>query len=274
MAIVTISRQVGSLGEEIARELSAVTGYRLAGVGEFRETASRYDPEFAEKLRRFEQEEGPGFFERLFFSTPVYLSLYEAVVLELASQHRVIIMGRGAQVVLRDVRQVYRVRVVAPMHQRVLHMRQVHGMSTDEALEYIRKHDHRREGLVRQVYVQDPQDWTLYDMILNTGRLDASAGAAIVRKAMDEVIRVQPMEETVESLKAQALGKRVEARLRRQVNPTRDIEVRGEIGGVVTLTGRLPSEDDRRAAIKIAQSFDGVTKVVDDLKYSVFGYGY
>ena len=155
MAIITISRQVGSLGEEIARQLSADLGYKMITQDDFRALADHYDTEVASKLKKISKEEGPGVMERLFFSTPIYHSLFEALIFELASQRQVIIMGRGAQIVLRDVHQVYRIRVVSPTHLRVLHMRQVHGMSTDEALEFVRKHDRRRRNVVRQVFDHD-----------------------------------------------------------------------------------------------------------------------
>ncbi len=274
MAIITISRQAGSLGDEIARGLAREMDYKLIGRQDFQGLAERYDPDFAKRLKRIDEERGLGFFERLFYSTPIYLSLYEALIFELASQRRVIILGRGAQIVLRDVHQVYRIRVVAPTHLRIVHLRQVHGMSTDEAVEFIHRHDQQRRNLVRQIYDHDPRDWGLYDMILNTARLDVQAGIEIIKSALNQVMRLQPLEEATKVLQGLALGKRVEAKVRQEVLPTRDVEVLGESGGKVTLVGSLPSVEDRERAEKVARTYPGVSEVVNQIKTAVLVLGY
>lgn len=273
MAIITISRLAGSLGDEIARALAAQDGYRLLGPEDFKEAASRHDPELASRLEHFFREEGPGFFERLFFSRPAYLSLYEALVFELAAQRRVIIMGRGAQIVLRDVPQVLRVRVVAPTRRRVLHLCGTHGMDPDGALEFIREHDHRRDALVRQIYAKDPEHWRLYDLILNTERLDEQAGVEAIRLVVEQIKRLFPLEEAPPALLALALGKRVEAKLRLEVQGARHVSAQGEASGRLTLTGSVPSRKDRQAVEQMAARQPGVTEVVNQLRYSVYGYG-
>lgn len=273
MAIITISRLAGSLGDEIARTLAAQDGYRLLGHQDFQEAASRHDPELASRLEHFFREEGPGFFERLFFSRPAYLSLYRALVFELAAQRRVIIMGRGAQIVLRDIPQVLRVRVVAPTQRRVLHMCGAHGMDPEEALEYIRGHDHRREALVRQIYEKDPGHWRLYDLVLNTERLDEAAGVEAIRLAAGQIARLYPLEEAPPVLLALAWGKRVEARLRLEAKGGRQVSVMGQPDGRLVLTGTVPSRKDHQAVEQMAAAQPGVSRVENQLKYSVFGYG-
>ncbi len=274
MAIITISRQVGSLGEEIARQLSSDLGYKMVSRDDFMNLADHYDSDVAVKLKKISKEEGPGVLERLFFSTPIYLSLFEALIFEMASQRQIIIMGRGAQIVLRDVHQVYRIRVVAPTHLRVLHMRQVHGMSTDEALEFVRKHDRRRRNVVRQVFDHDLRDWGLYDMVLNTASLDVEGGVEIIKRSIDEIKRLQPMEEASQVLQGLALGKRLEASIRQEVLPSQEVEVLGEFDGTVTLMGSLTSKDDRDRAEEIAGKFPGVTNVINKIKTSFFTFGY
>ncbi|MBF0526267.1 MAG: cytidylate kinase family protein [Deltaproteobacteria bacterium] len=273
MAIVTISRQVGSLGDEIAQALAEDLGYRLVGEKEHHLLAGKYDPEFTEKLERFEKEQGPGFFERLFFSTPIYLSLYQALVYELAGERRVVILGRGAQIVLKDIHQVYRVRVVAPMECRVERISRAKDMNVETARDFVKKYDHRRRALIRQVFDHDPMDFELYDMFLNTYRMDVAAGVAIIKSAVEEVRRLQPVEEATNILMALALGKRVEAKIRTEF-PGRAIEVKGELNGLMLLTGELPSGDDTRAAEEVALAYPGVTGVVNNLRTTTFAYGF
>ena len=180
----------------------------------------------------------------------------------------------GAQIVLRDVHQVYRLRVVAPTHLRVLHLRQVHGMSTDEALEFVRKHDRRRRNVVRQVFDHDLRDWGLYDMVLNTAYLDVEAGTEIVKGAIEQIKRLQPLEEASQVLQGLALGKRVEAFIRQEVLPSQEVEVLGEFDGTVTLMGSLAAREDRQRAEEVARTFPGVTKVINKIKTTLFTFGY
>lgn len=274
MAIITISRQAGSLGDEIARRLSEEMDYRLVGRNDFRDLAAKYNDQFNGDLTTIASEQGPGLWQRLMLSTPVFTSLYEAFIFELASQRQVIILGRGAQIVLRDVHQVYRCRVVAPTHARVIHLRQVHGMTTDEAIDFIRSHDKKRRDLVRQIYERDPRDWALYDMILNTERIDVEAGVTMVKSAVGELKRLQPLEEAGQVLQNLALGKRVEALIRQRISPTRDIEAFGETGGVITLVGSAPSAEDVDRAERIAMEFEDVTEVKNQIKPPAFVAGY
>ncbi len=273
MAIVTISRLAGSQGDEIARALAAKTGLQLLGHEDFHTLARQLDPELGNKLERFFQDEGPGFFERLFFSTPVYQSLYEALVFELAGRGNVIIVGRGAQIVLRDIRQTLKVRVVASLETRLLHMGGVHGLSPDEALDFIRRHDHRREALVRQLYEQSPDDWKFFDLVVNTDRLDVEAGVRLIADAMEALARLEPNGDNRAVLAAAALGKRVEAKLRAEVRASRGLRVVGQEGGTMVLKGSVKSESDRQAAQTLAAQQPGVTQVINQLRHAVFAYG-
>ncbi len=273
MAIITISRQAGSLGDEIARSLAEELGYKLVGRQDFRDLALKYNDQFEGDLEKIAREKGISLWQRLMLTTPVYSSLYEAFIFELASQRQVIIIGRGAQIVLRDVHQVYRLRVVAPTHVRVIHLRQVHGMTTDQALEFVRQHDRTRRDLIRQIYDRDPRDWALYDMILNTARMDVPAAVAVVKQAIEEVKRLQPLEEAAKVLQGLALGKRVEALIRQKLMPNREVEVIGESDGAVTLTGAISTREDAARAEKLAAGYPGVTKVINKLEPPAFVAG-
>ncbi|MBF0528456.1 MAG: cytidylate kinase family protein [Deltaproteobacteria bacterium] len=272
MGIITISRQVGSLGDEIAQTLAKALGYKLIGQDEFRAATRRHVHDFGEKLSRIENENAPGFFDRLFFNTPVYQSLYESVVFDLAGRRQVIILGRGAQIVLKDIKQVFKVRITAPLETRLARVRQVLKISEEEAAEYVKKYDARRRDLVKKVFEQDPSNWSLYDLILNTEYLDEAAGVATIKAAHQEMMRLQPTGEAGRTLQCLALAKIVEARLRDEF-PNRDIKVKSETDGILILTGVLPTSADRQKAEKIAENFPGILQVVNDLRTGVFVYG-
>ncbi|MCB2187624.1 MAG: cytidylate kinase-like family protein [Deltaproteobacteria bacterium] len=268
MAIITISRQVGSLGDEAAAALAEEMGYRQLTAAEVHQVAAGHDPGFAKDLEKLGREGHPGFWEKLLLGWAYYASLYAAVIYELASQDKYIIMGRGAQVVLKDVPGVVRIRVVAPTEVRVARLGQSLGLSPEEARSYLESHDHERRELVRNIFEHDPRDWSLYNLVINSSALDVPGVVALIRQAREELARVNPGKAPVEILAALALGKLVETRVRRKVLPSKLLTARGEPGGVVVVGGYLPSDTDRQKALDLAAQTEGVREVRDEVQVS------
>lgn len=270
MAVVTISRQVGSLGDEVARQLAADLGYHLVTPQEMHALAVSYDPDFAGAVQDLEQEKGLGLVERLFFAQPVYVSLYAAVILELASRRQTVIIGRGAQVVLQDVPQVVRARVVAPTRVRASRLSQGLGLGADAAREYIERHDAERRALVRQIFDHDLRDWGLYNLVLNTESLDQIGAVNILKQLVDEVVRLHPLEDVARQLALMALGKRVEAKLRKELLRSKVLEVTLSPQGALVLSGYLHSDGERKKAEQLARSLAGEVEVVNEIRVTAF----
>ena len=79
MAIVTISRQMGSMGDEIARQVAQRMGVRLVGGDHFHAKAQECDEDFAKACTAFENEKTTGFFERFFMRHPANTSLFASL---------------------------------------------------------------------------------------------------------------------------------------------------------------------------------------------------
>ena len=95
MHIVTVSRQLGSLGDVIATVMAREMGYKLIGPDQVHERAHSCDPEFKDACTLYETEKGPGFWDRFFFDTPSYTALFKSLTYEFASQGNVVIIGTG-----------------------------------------------------------------------------------------------------------------------------------------------------------------------------------
>lgn len=270
MAVVTISRQAGSLGDEVARELASELGYHLVTPQEMHQLAVSYDPDFAGSVKDLERERGLGFLERIFFAQPVFKSLYAAVILELASRRQTLIIGRGAQVVLREVPQVVRARVVAPTRVRAARLAQTLGLAPEEARGYLERHDAERRALVRQIFDHDLRDWGLYNLVLNTEVLDVAGAVAIVKQLVGEVVRLQPLEEVARRLSLMALAKRVEAVLRKKMLRSKVLEVKLSDQDALVLSGYLHSEAERQKAGQLAAGLAGEVPVVNEIRATAF----
>ncbi len=85
MAIITVSRKVGSWGETISKLAAEKLGYRVVTPEEFHRLAEACDSDFKKACSVFETEMPGGMIERFFLREPAYTSLFEALNFELAA---------------------------------------------------------------------------------------------------------------------------------------------------------------------------------------------
>jgi cytidylate kinase len=248
MNIITISRLVGSYGDEIAAKVAEKMGLEFIGRTGLHELAMSCDPEYSEACTLYETEHGPSFFERLFFDRPSHKSLFEALTFEQASRGNVVMVGRGAQIVLHDLPGVFCVGVIASLEIRVQRIMEKLAISREEAYYYVDKYDGERINLIKTVFEKDPTDLLLYNLLINTDHYSAES---------------------------KALAKRIEALIRKKLTSAvaRHVEISGAPGGVIYISGHLAEKADKASAEKIAAEYPGVTKVQNDLKVTELSFG-
>jgi osmotically-inducible protein OsmY len=274
MKVIAISREIGSFGEEIGALAAEKSGLEYIGRVKTHELAQACDPQYRDACALYESEHGPGFFESLFFDRPTYLGLFEALTFEQAARGAVVIVGRGAQVALRRVPGVLKVRIVAPLSLRIERFKLRHKVSYDEAEAYVRKYDKKRRNLITAVYNVDPDHWELFDLIINTEKMSADGAAEVVVSALRNMERVKDSEAVKESLRNQAAAKYIETHLKKRFGAAAafDVKVTFETGGLVTLHGLIPERRDKERLEKEVAAYPGVTKVKNELKVSQLNF--
>lgn len=275
MNIITISRQVGSYGDLIAAIVARRMGLELVGRQEVHEVALRTDPDYSDACAVYENEHGPGFFERIFFDRPSYTSLFEALTYEKAAGGNVVLVGRGAQIVLQEVPGVFHARVVAPFDVRVKRITERYGFQPELAEEFVRKYDRERSNLIRAVFDKDASDWSLYDLVINTSRYSAAAAAEILIKAAESMETALDPDQSRIRLQTLAFSKRVEAMLRKTLTSAiaRHVEVEVEQEGVVRLAGRITDKVSKEKAAELVIGYPGVSAVRNDVMVTDFAFG-
>lgn len=117
MAVVTISRMPGALGDEVAEMLAQRLGYRLVGNRELARLLSAgygtgphpwwvHSPAAAER--------SPSFRESLTVDASSYRRALRHVMLDLVAEDRVVIVGLGAGQLLQGLGHLMRHLLVAP----------------------------------------------------------------------------------------------------------------------------------------------------------------
>jgi len=201
MAVITISRQYGSGGNQIAALLCQRLGYRYFDKELMKKlgapTDLRAELEAAERAK-VSDSENPLF--RLFrglWSTGAEASYggrgrsegelaadaVEELIRLAYQQDNVVIVGRGGQTILKDKPDVLHVRVVAPAGVREQTIQQFDGVTADVAAEKCAHYDRAAVNYVRQHYGVDPSDASLYDMIISTAKLTPAAATDAIMAA-------------------------------------------------------------------------------------------
>jgi cytidylate kinase len=269
MAILSISRKLGSLGDEIARFTAQKLGYRLVSREELHNLAQDCDDDFKQACSMYETEErSAGLLERLFYKDPSHASLFMALNFELASQGNIVILGRGTQIVLGGYPGVFRVRVVAPASLRMERLAARLKLPLQEAGEFMRRHDRQRRSMIEELFQKDLNDWSLYDMILNTASITAAQGAEIVAHALEQTCPSGTDDSSRAKFRLLATAKRVESAIKKKVAtiPYYVFAVDSDQEGRVVLEGAVSDKKAKQKAEEIAGAYPGITEVINKLK--------
>jgi cytidylate kinase len=200
--VITISRQVGSGGDEIALKVCKILGYnyfdknllvvvaKSLGVSEediadFSEDDYKIKSLVNRILRRKRivvsscKREGDELIRKA-LDEQDSLAVIQAVINNLAIKGKTVIVGRGGQAILKDKVGVLHVRIVAPLDIRVGRIMKGGGLSEKDALKIIENNDKATAEYLRRFYKVDYQDPTIYDMVLNTWKMDYDTAARLV----------------------------------------------------------------------------------------------
>lgn len=182
MAAVTVSRQLGSMGTQIAREVARRLGCRMVWREVINEAARLAGaPEAAlamiDDLGLLDVDLRPE-------ASQAYEEAVREVMEDLVAGGDVVIVGRAGQVILADRPDVLHVRVIAPMPLRVERIASMHQVPTAAARARVEQSDRTRRDHLRRYHGVDWNDPQLYDLVLNTEQLTVEGGADLVCQAL------------------------------------------------------------------------------------------
>jgi cytidylate kinase len=264
MAIITISREMGTGAVQIAREVARRLKHTLVDGTKIAELAPQYGLD-REILKRVD-EKPPVYSTAEDRMHAAHLNTIEIILLECVRKGDVILYGRGAQDLLAEVENILRLRFIAPFEDRVESLSEREWIDPDLARELIRKSDHQRGGFIHFYFNRDWNDPLGYDMVFNTARMSQSSIIeSIVTAAKDP--RFKEGEERSRTLVDDIiLGKRVESELlRSQVLESFRFRITVR-DAVVTLSGHVLSEQEKAEVLRISTSVQGVGSIEDGLQ--------
>jgi cytidylate kinase len=185
---IAVSREAGSRGSSIATRAGQKLGWQIynqevleyiAQEGTFRQDivenlpapAARWVEEQLERLLR----------EQSLSQHPSIIDLAR-IILALGAQGDVILVGRGAGLILPHESTLH-VRTVAPLPDRIAYMSQWQRLTEAEAAEQVRLRDTRRSEFIATHFHRQPGDVHQYDLVLNTSLLGEDLCAGLIAQA-------------------------------------------------------------------------------------------
>ena len=263
MPVITMTREMGSLGSNIAQEVARRLGYQFLRNDLLRSVAREYRVHESRLVGAV--EEAPGFLERLRPPRFRYRAYLEAAVLAAALSDKVVLVGRWSTLFLRGIPHAIAVRVCAPFDARVRRVMERHGLDRDEAARRTAAYDDGVRARMRQMFDVDWTDPLLYDLVVNTGAVTVSTAVGQVLN-LAAAPEFQPTEASQRLLADRALAGRVRAVLKATpVTAPLELDIHAE-GGSLRLAGVVGSEGARDAALAVVREVAGVLQVSSEMK--------
>lgn len=205
MSAITISRQYGSGGGEVAAHLAQRLGWQLIDHEIVAQVAHSLG--ITEEEADVHDERVEGFITRalnalqaaaLVVPAPVtpleqaeatYNEALRKVVETAANSGRVVIVGRTGQALLAGRRDVLHVRIVAPLQQRIIYVSRREGLDEAAAQSRIQVKDRDRSRYLQARFGRSVDDPLLYDLIINTAVLDLDSAVDLISLALERKAR-------------------------------------------------------------------------------------
>lgn len=170
MAIISISRQVAALGDEVAAVVAEKLGYKFVTRHVIEDKILKLGfPK--EKMKKYDERK-PGFFASLVKDRDEYLHYLQTAILETAEEGNCILIGRGAFAILESLPNLISVRFVAKEEVRMARLQKEFNWNEKQAMQRINESDTNRRGFHKSFFNIDIDDATHFMMVLNTGILD------------------------------------------------------------------------------------------------------
>jgi cytidylate kinase len=214
MTVITMSRQIGSRGEEIADKLCTELGLRVfdknlmmrvaheVGLTEtqivdyseeryelrsFLDALFRRTRTVAQLSTKVRTNTGKDTVDTLVLNEPRAIDLIRATMLAAYKHDNVLIIGRGGQAILEDKPDVLLVRVVAPIEMRIERVREHEQCTPIQARRLVEERDCASQEYLRTFHHIDVDDPTIYHLVLNSDRLGVDKCVELIKSVAEGI---------------------------------------------------------------------------------------
>jgi len=185
--VITISRQMGSGGRMIAEIVAQKLGWRLVGKELITEAARKSGADESKIERVFERrlslQDRITFRER----SEKYIDSIRHVIADGVEEGNVVILGRGAHVIMQGDPRIFRVHLVADLEVRIARIAEQYNLKgkagRQEARRMVINSDYARTAYHNYLFEAEWNDPLLQDLVINTTALKIEQAADTVLDA-------------------------------------------------------------------------------------------
>ncbi|MBI9098762.1 MAG: cytidylate kinase family protein [Spirochaetaceae bacterium] len=272
MSIITVSRQYGSLGKEIAENLASKLAYQFLDKKSLESQSGKFGiPDVS--IEKYD-EKSPGFFEYFKSGKDRYIRFLKTAVFENTKKGDCVICGRGAQLILKDIPGVLNIRIVSSMEKRIERVSEKLQCDKKQAEKIIIQNDKDRSGFHKFFFEHNWKDMDLYDLVINTDNIDVdSAIETILTINKCKCLKIDPAL-LKQKLEDKFIAQEVIISLLYDHSIPIDIlDVECE-KGVVTIRGTVTVEQNIEQCKKAALKVPGVESVETEIYFITNYMGY
>ncbi|MBI3990057.1 MAG: cytidylate kinase-like family protein [candidate division NC10 bacterium] len=180
MAIITISRQLGSGGDEAAKLLAKETGFTLVDKARI-ETLAGEQGLSGPEVDQMAEDAGRAWAT----NRVVHVDLVQELILNLASEEDLIILGHGGQFIFRGFPGSLHVRIIANRPIRIRRVVEAFQVDEAEASRLLERSDADRGAYIRYHYGEDVEEPSHYDLVIRTDAISPAEAAHLIIQASE-----------------------------------------------------------------------------------------
>jgi cytidylate kinase len=253
MSVIPISRDAGSFGDEIAKQLSEELGYTLLDHDKIKDLLE--DKGIKTPVIEQFEEKTPGFFSKFSEKRERFLNYLSLAVLEECSKGGLVVLGLGGQYMFSSHEALVRVRITAPLAMRTERVADKYECDKTYASKVINNIDNDREGFNQSFFGKDVQDISSYDLVINTEYISIDDSVDFIKKVCR--IKDQKSYDFKNDFIRQSAIINI---LHDKKVPVKNLQVHFD-GGILTLEGKVSSSEDRELCYLAAGDIDGVEEI-------------
>lgn len=263
MAIITISREMGTGAYEIAAEVARKLKFTLVDGKCISGCAAKYG--LSQEMLQLVDEKPPSYITSEDRKRAAALNTIELIQLEFARKGNVILYGRGGQYLLKECGNILRLRLTGEFEERVERLSEREWIDPDLARFMTRRSDHQRSGYVQFYFDRVWNDPLGYDITYNTSRLPPKLIVeSIVAAAKDSYLK-EGEAGAAEKIDNAILVNRIESALLNAADlDYHHFKIVADRGQVL-LSGYLSSPEEKACALRIVKSVAGVVDVEEGM---------
>ena len=193
MSVITVSREFGSGGMEVARQVAETLKYHFADKDVIGRVLGQYG------LAQFSDDYDslPGFWDRFdaekMGRRETMVDMLNRAILAFGHHGNIVIMGRCGFAVLRGFADVLNVRIQAPFPDRMQRVRARQNLADiDQAEAVVREGDRVRAAFIESFYGVPWDSARAFDLAIDTSKIPDDAATSLIVEAA-RTLKARPM---------------------------------------------------------------------------------